>query len=389
MKLASHIISSVILLMTLSFLMFVCTCSYARAESTVKAAKQGNTSKTAKADGRDGTGKDANLDVLRQSERAIVNLVDRLSPQVVAITVGRVVKFPKSRRDRAAETKPYEAIMIPVRGSGCIISRNGEILTNEHLIHQAKIIRVTLWNGKEYEAKLVGADVRSDLAVIRIVDRIELTECEFGDLKDVRRGQFVLAMGNPLGLAFDGQSAVSFGIISAIGRHVTDVDKQEDRYYGNLIQTTAQINVGNSGSPLFNLDGKVIGINTIISSTSVSGSHLGFAIPISRWTKRIIAKLRKGEKIEYGYLGVLLADIPGREGAIIEKVVRDSPAGRAGLKPKDIIVEYNGQKIVNVDELIMLIGLSRPGTDAKIRTIRNGKMMTLSVRIASRKDYIK
>ncbi len=331
-----------------------------------------------------------NIETLRHAEQAIVGLVEKLSPQVVAITVGRIVKFPSTNHKRNnTETKPNETLLVPVRGSGCIISRNGQILTNEHLIHRAKVIRVTLWNGKEYEAKLIAADVRSDLAVIRIVDKVDLPSCKFGDLQNLKRGQFVLAMGNPLGLAFDGQAAVSFGIISAIGRHVTDVDRQEDRYYGNLIQTTAQINIGNSGSPLFDLDGNVVGINTIISSTSVGGSHLGFAIPISKWTKNIIEKLRRGKQIEYGYLGVLLADIAGREGAMIMKVVKDSPAGKAGLEPKDIIIEYNGQKVINVDQLIMLIGLSKPGTVVKIKINRMGNLIEREVSIARRRNYIK
>ncbi len=330
----------------------------------------------------------AGIDILRQSQQALIKLIDKLSPEVVAITVGRVVKLPK-RKGAGADTKPYETLLVPVRGSGCIISRNGQILTNEHLIHQAKIIRVTLWNGREYEAKLVGADVRSDLAVIRIVDKVSLTACKFGDLRKVRRGQFVLAMGNPLGLAFDGQAAVSFGIVSAIGRHVTDVDREADRYYGNLIQTTAQINVGNSGSPLFNLDGQVIGINTIISSTSVGGSHLGFAIPISKWTKNIIDKLRRGKQIEYGYLGILLADIAGQNGAMVVKVVKTSPAGIAGLKPKDIIVKYDNQKVINVDHLIMLIGQSKPGRRVRITVERAGKLINLTAKVARRRDYVK
>ncbi len=328
----------------------------------------------------------ADLNQMHRDQQALANLVESLSPQVVAITVGRVIRLEK--KQDSPDSDQYDTIIIPVRGSGCVLTEDGEILTNEHLINQARVITVRLWNGKEYPAKIVGSDTRSDLAVLKI-QRSKMTPVRFGDLNRIKRGYYALAMGNPLGLAFDGQSAVSLGIISAIGRHVSEVDKNIDRYYGNLIQTSAQISVGNSGGPLFNLDGEVIGINTIISATKVSGSNVGFAIPISRWTKSIISKLRKGKKVEYGYLGILLTNLHGQNGAMVLRVVTESPAGRAGIRHGDIIMEYAGEKVTNVDHLIMLIGQTEPGHKVALKVKRKNKIIGITLRVASRKKYVK
>ncbi len=320
---------------------------------------------------------------LKRLESELMSLTEKLSPQVVAITCY------VDLASQEIKSKFAQKITIVVRGSGCIISSDGLILTNQHVIDKAKLIKVTLWTGKECEAKIVGEDARLDLAVIKINVGEKLTPVTFGDVKLLKRGQIVLAIGNPLGLATDGQSAVSFGVISAIGRHVPSMDRRSDRFYGNLIQTTAQISVGSSGSPLYDLDGRVVGINTIISSIKLRGAPLGFAIPISKWTKELIERLKAGEKVEHGFLGIVLTDIPGESGAVIVSVAKNTPAEKAGLKVKDIIIEYDGEKILNVDHLIMLINRTKPGKKVHLKIKRENKTLDIKIKVANRRDYVK
>lgn len=321
-----------------------------------------------------GEGGAGSLALLRGVQKELVALSDRLGQTVVAIEGSRPVPWV---RDRAGK----------VRGSGFFISGDGHILTNEHVIRGCRQIKVRLATGKEYPAKPVGADARSDLAVLRIPVK-GVPFAKLGDLGRVRRGQWVLAMGNPLGLACDdGQSAVSLGIVSAIGRSVAGVDRQADRYYGNLIQTTAQVLIGNSGGPLFNLDGDVIGITTIISAVDVGGEHMAFAVPISKWTKQIIDRLRSGQPID-GYLGISFTNIPGRGGAAVVQIKPGTPAYEAGLRRGDVIRGYDGQAVRNFDDVINLIRLTRPGTTVKLAIERGGKVTSKSARIASRTDYV-
>jgi len=309
------------------------------------------------------------LQLLRAIEKELVALTDQVGRTVVAVNGSRTGRMP-------------------VRGSGFIISKDGTVLTNEHVIRGCKQIKVRLSTGKEYPAKLVGSDTRTDLAVLKIPTK-GLPTARLGDLDRVRRGQLVLAMGNPLGLAsYDGQAGVSLGIVSAIGRSAPHVDRLSDRYYGNLIQTTAQITIGHSGGPLFNLNGEVIGINTIISVAEVGGEHIAFAIPVSRWTKRIIDRLRAGQRIERGYLGITLANIPGRQAVGVVLVKDGTPAHRAGIRHRDIILYYDGQPVRNFDDMIHLIGLTPPGRTIKLKIERDGKIVTKSIMVASRDDYV-
>jgi len=320
------------------------------------------------------------LATLRSSERELVELIDRLSKTVVAITAVRKVDWPGDKqigRNRLGK----------VRGSGFIISPEGHILTNEHVVRRSASIMATLWDGGEYSAEVVGSDPRTDLAVLKIPPK-NLPTAKLGDVSRVRRGQWVLAIGNSFGLAVDGQSAASLGIVSAIGRHLPELDPRADRYYGNLIQTTAQIDVGNSGGPLFSLSGEVIGINTIIPATEVPGSsHVAFSMPITKLTRRIIQKLLSGEKIRYGYLGIRMRGVPGRAGALVDMVNPGTPAHEAGIKPGDLITEYGKEKIGKVDDVIRLLALTPPGTTVELKINRKGRIITKSVKTASRKKW--
>ncbi len=325
------------------------------------------------------------LELLRSTERGTVKLVEQLSPQVAAISAWRETMPDEDQG--SGKSRKLIPLLLPVRGSGCILSRDGEILTNEHVIRRTKQIRVMLFDGREFEATLAGSDSRSDLAVLKIKAK-NLKPVRLNPRATLQRGQWVLAMGNPLGMAFDGQSAVSMGIISSIGRHVPDFDRQGDRYYGNLILTTAPISIGNSGGPLFNLNGDIIGINAIISLGEGGGSQLSFAIPIDEWTLGIINRLRKGEPIEYGYVGISLAAQPGKAGPVVAGVLDNSPAAKADLRPGDVILQFNGKKINNVDHLILLIGQTIPGKIVSLRIVRDGKEFEISLTAARRKDFV-
>lgn len=322
-------------------------------------------------------GETATLATLRNSEKGLVELIDRLARTVVTVTGWH------KREDRPGSYR------IAVRASGFIISPDGDIVTNEHVLReQYDKITVTLWTGEEYSAKVVGSDPRTDLAVLKIKAK-KLSVVRLGHLRQVRRGQWVLAMGNPCGLAYDGQAAASLGIVSAVGRHIPKLDRV-DRYYGNMIQTTAPINLGNSGGPLFNLDGEVIAVNAVVSTAKINDTEhiIAFGIPISKWTRQVLAVLQSGKTIEYGYLGVQLDDLPGRAGALAAKVLAGTPADKAGVLPEDIIVEYDGQRVRNTADLIGMIGMTRPGNKVTLKVERNGRIVQTSLVVAPRKHFV-
>lgn len=316
--------------------------------------------------------------LLKGLEEELISLAEELSPQVVAISCGSELSLGGEKRK-----------IVVSRGSGFIISDDGFILTNQHVIDGAKFIDVSLWDGRQFSARLIGEDKRFDLAVVKIDLPFKLSAVKFGDLKSLRRGQFVFTISNPLGLSIDGQLAFSFGCISAVGRHIPNVDIKADRYYGNLIQTTVPISIGSSGSPLYNLDGEVVGINTIVSSARSYGAALGFAIPISSALKDLIMRLKSGERIRHGFLGVMLADVPGKDGARVVSVAKDTPASKAGIKSGDIIIEADGKKILSVDQFILLISMRRPGDSMQLKIERDSVVFSVDVIVADRGDFIK
>ncbi len=270
------------------------------------------------------------------------------------------------------------------QGSGMVFRSNGYILTNYHVIEGATRIRVVLHNGIEYAASVMQRDERSDLAVIKIEEQ-GLQAAPFGDLNNVRVGHWTFAVGNPFGLSnFTGSTSFSVGNVSSIGRDLSDeLDGSQSRYYGNLIETSAAINPGNSGGPLFNIDGEVIGIVSAIETRSGVNEGVGFAIPISQRTLRIIEKLASGEEVRYGYLGVQIAESDAKRfhrvrdrhvrGARVDAVIRGGPADRAGLRGDDIIVSFDGEPIESRDHLVRVIGGVLPRTEIDIRYVRNGR----------------
>jgi serine protease Do len=261
-------------------------------------------------------------------------------------------------------------------GSGVIVSEDGYVLTNYHVVAQAQEIEVTLSDGRRFPAKIVGTDERTDLAVLKI-DARGLVPAVLGDSDKVEVGEWVVAIGSPFGL----DQTVTAGIISAKGRADVGIADYED-----FIQTDAAINPGNSGGPLVNMRGEVIGINTAIASRSGGFMGIGFAIP-SNMAKVVKDAIIAHGRMERGYLGITLQPLTeelaqsfgysGTKGALVADVLPDEPAAKAGIQPGDIIVEYNGVPIESVNQLRNAVATTRPGTKVSIVVFRQGKRIEL------------
>lgn len=264
-------------------------------------------------------------------------------------------------------------------GSGFIVDKQGYIITNNHVVEGADEIKVKSSDGREFKAKVIGRDKKTDLALIKISSLFkDLPSLELGDSEKMRVGDWVLAIGNPFGL----EHTVTQGIISATGRVIGAGP------YDNFLQTDAPINPGNSGGPLVNLRGEVIGINTAIIS---SGQGIGFAIP-SAMAKTIISQLKEKGKVVRGWIGVSIQNISpdmaqsfglkGDEGALVGDVVEGGPAYAAGIKRGDVITAFNGRQIKNMADLSRVVADTPVGTTVDTRVIRDGKEMVLRVKVS-------
>lgn len=267
-------------------------------------------------------------------------------------------------------------------GSGFIISSDGYIFTNNHVVEQTDKILVKVSDGKEYEAKIIGTDAKTDIALIKIKHENNLPFVEIGDSDAARVGEWVIAIGNPFGL----EQTVTAGIISAKGRVIGA------GVYDNFIQTDASINPGNSGGPLFNMAGKVIGINTAIVA---QGQGIGFAIPINM-AKSILDDLKTKGKVTRGWLGISIQNITediakninhqNKNGALVSDVFKGDPADIAGIKVGDIITEINGKPVKDTHELLLTIASLHVGEKANIKALRDGKEILFKIAVAERKD---
>jgi serine protease Do len=281
---------------------------------------------------------------------------------------------------------PQQPQAVEAKGSGFIIDPSGIIVTNNHVVKGARTVTVTLSDGDTYPAKVLGTDPKTDIAVLKITVNHKLPYVELGQSSSVEPGEWVVAMGNPFGL----EHTVTAGIVSALGRDIGDGP------YDKFIQIDAPINEGNSGGPLFNQQGQVIGINTAILSPSGGSIGIGFAIPADM-VKRVVAQLVTSGKVVRGYLGVAAQQIspqmaqalglpaadPSKDGALIAAVSAGSPAVRAGLKPGDVITSVNGQTVTNPGDLASFIADVDPDHDAAITYWRNGKQGTVSVAVTT------
>lgn len=264
-------------------------------------------------------------------------------------------------------------------GSGFIISEDGYVVTNHHVISGADEIVVTLTDGTEYEAEIKGSDPRTDLAVLKLKDAHGLSFVPWGDDDQSRVGDWVLAIGNPFGLG----GSASTGIISAIGRDINAGP------YDDFIQVDAAINRGNSGGPLFNMQGQVIGINSMIYSPSGGSVGIGFSIP-ANLAKGVIAQLQNSGEVERSWIGVTIGPVskdlaellerPNEEGALISGVMDDSPAAKAGVEARDIVLEFNGEQIKEMRNLPKEVAQSKVGKSYNMKVWRDGKAKTIKIK---------
>jgi serine protease Do len=336
---------------------------------------------------------------------SFADVIDSVSPAVVNIAVMKVETAPTSfeyqgqpglRGDQQFPFEFFERFFNgdprggdsrgPERrsegqGSGFLIDANGYIVTNNHVAGGADQITVTMQDGRKFDAKLVGNDARSDLALIKI-EATGLPYVAFGDSDKARVGDWVVAIGNPFGLG----GTATAGIISARGRDIR-LDQYNDNDY---LQLDAPINFGNSGGPVFNVAGQVVGVNTAIFSPNGGNVGIGFAIPANQ-AKEIIADLRQNGSVERGWLGVQIQDLDddlakslkmnGTNGALVVDVVGDSPAARGGMQPGDVVTRFNDHAVDSSRTLSRAVAHTAPDSGAKVTVWRDGRSRDLTVKL--------
>jgi len=331
-------------------------------------------------------------------DKAMETLAARVTPAVVNVTVTSRTKpetagreMPEDMQQFFGQSRPFGQFFGPnIRrqpqiehgmGSGVVISPDGYIVTNNHVVDGAVDIRVTTSNRRVLKAKLVGTDPLTDLAVLK-VNATDLASVPWGDSREVRPGQTVLAFGNPYGFRF----TVTRGIVSAINR--ANPDPTNPSKPGEFIQTDAAINPGNSGGPLVDARGEVVGINTFLISPSGTFSGMGFAIPTQIVRPTVEALIRDG-KVSHGRIGIGIADVTPENakffgdstamGGVVTQVEPDSPGARAGLQIGDVITEIDGHKVSDAGELQVIVGQKKPGTKINLMVLRDKKTMTIPV----------
>jgi serine protease Do len=325
-----------------------------------------------------------------------VRLAKELTPSVVNVNTTQVVKGRGRLRSPSGEDDPFNEFFkrffgdTPRQfkstslGSGFIINRDGYILTNNHVVENATEISVKLSDAREFKAKVIGRDPKTDIALIKI-EASNLPVVPFGDSEKLEVGEPVMAIGNPFGL----NQTVTTGIVSAKGRFIGEGP------YDNFIQTDASINRGNSGGPLLNVNGEAVGINTAIFSPTGGSIGIGFAIPIDM-AKEVLPQLKERGSVTRGWLGVSIQQITPElaktfglkqaNGALVSDVMDASPAEKAGVKQGDVIVEFNGKKIKSSSELPHIVGSTSVGKEVVMRIIRDGEELPLQVKVGELKD---
>lgn len=322
----------------------------------------------------------------------IVEIAKKQNPSVVFVTSKTKIKQVKGNKPFGGQFTPpqgrgpFTPPPTPGNGTGTgfIIDPEGHILTNNHVVENADSIKVTLENEKEYEAKLIGSDSKTDIALIKIVQKegehISFPFLPMGDSEKLEVGEWVVAIGNPFGLAH----TVTTGVVSAKGRNIGAGP------YDEFIQTDASINPGNSGGPLLNMNGDAIGINTAIYSGSGGNVGIGFALPINM-AKGILNDLKQDGKVTRGWLGVMIQKITpelqesfklkNTKGALINDITANGPADRGGMKRGDVITRFDGVDISSMEALPKQVAAIKPGHSVKVEVIREGKPLTLSIKI--------
>jgi serine protease Do len=339
--------------------------------------------------------------LLQRFSQSFTEIAQRASPAVVFIEVERPMDGPRGPhgfnhpfdsfeeewRERFFQRRPEQRREFQPggQGSGFLISPDGYILTNHHVVGEATRVRVSLQDRRTFDARLIGTDPKSDVAVIKIAGT-NFPVLPLGNSDALQVGEWVIAIGNPFGLTH----TVTVGIVSAKGRSRLGITDYED-----FIQTDAAINPGNSGGPLLNLQGEVIGISTAIASRSGGFMGIGFAIPITM-AQRIQAQLVATGKVVRGYLGVRTQDMTqelatslhliSTEGALVAEVPQGTPAGQAGLRPGDVIVAVDGRAVQNAGQLRNLVAMMAPRTRVAVEVLRHGNHQSLGVVLAELPD---
>ncbi|HSZ74062.1 MAG TPA: DegQ family serine endoprotease [Rhizomicrobium sp.] len=331
---------------------------------------------------------------------SFADLVERVSPAVVTVTVEQKVDpseamnlpddlpapfrqfFHQFGDQGPQEPQPRKAIAM---GSGFIIDKSGLIVTNNHVIDDSTKITVKLPDGRQFVAKLIGTDPATDIALLKVKSDKPLPTVEFGDDHQMRVGDWVVAVGNPFGLS----NSVTAGIISSINRDIGNGP------YTDYIQIDAPINRGNSGGPTFDLQGRVIGMNTMIYSPSGGSVGIGFAIP-SSVVHEVVTQLQQHGHVARGWLGVGIQSVTPEiatslglkepKGAIVANIVPDGPAAKAGFQPGDVVVAVNGKSVEDSRDLTRRVASLSAGTSASFNIVRNGSPKTLTANIAPRED---
>jgi S1-C subfamily serine protease len=333
---------------------------------------------------------DSDVSELTSLQGKFESIGRRIAPAVVSISAAETAT-DLDATVRSDEMNPQRLQTLLEKttrtiGTGFIVDSDGFIVTNEHVIEDSQQFWVTTDDHKVYPAIVVGADPRGDLAVLKI-PAAHLPTVRFA-AAPCQRGQWAVTMGNPYGLATEGQMALSVGVISAIDRSLPRLANKEDRLYSNLIQTTAQINPGNSGGPLLDLNGDVIGIDTAVILPQKQTNGIGFALPITSDLLFEIKQLEQGREMVYGYMGVTVAattpqqrhdaDLRAPIGVCVESVEEGSPAA-AALQAGDLIVQLNGVTITDTDRFVRMVGAAPVGQMTDVGIVRHGIRMLVGL----------
>jgi serine protease Do len=324
--------------------------------------------------------------LVTQVKPAVVSITNKLKPTAAALEDdqddGQAQQLPFPFNQMIPNMPQQRPHAVEARGSGFIISADGIIVTNNHVVKGARTLSVTLDDGTVLPAKVIGTDPRTDIAVLKVDAHHPLPFIQLGNSRDVKPGEWVVAMGNPFGLS----STVTAGIVSAVSRDIGAGP------YDQFIQVDAPINQGNSGGPLFTQDGKVIGMNTAILSPTGGSVGIGFAIP-SDMIRTVAAELQKDGKVVRGYVGVEAQQITAataqamhlkeNSGALLAGVQPDSPAAGAGLQPGDVIQAVNGTAVANPKELAVNIASIQPGGEAHLTVLHDGQTKDVTVKVGT------
>jgi serine protease Do len=324
---------------------------------------------------------------MMETGRAFSDIVNTVSPAVVNISTTKTIRRETGRffEDPFFDFfSPFHEFSVPKKwkerslGSGVVVSSDGYIITNNHVVEKADEIRVTLLDKRTFKGTIVGDDPKTDIAIVKI-DANSLPTLSWGDSDSLQVGEFVLAIGNPYGLSH----TVTMGIISAVGRANVGIADYED-----FIQTDAAINPGNSGGPLVNIKGELIGINTAIFSRTGGYQGIGFAVP-SNMVRLVMDQLIQKGKVVRGWIGVTIQELTpelsqkfglkNTKGALVSDVMKDSPAAKSGIRRGDIITEFNRKEVKDVSSLRNMVAQSKTGNEITVKVLRAGRELTLRV----------